>query len=84
MVHAPGSYAEFGELTTVTEAKPGTAALDMIRELADDQMKVAAAAKDLVAGAEMDGDDASVDLGVRRMEVHQKNAWMLRSHLERS
>jgi DNA-binding ferritin-like protein len=27
-------------------------------------------------------DAASADLGTRRMEVHQKHAWMLRSHLQ--
>ncbi|MEO5824651.1 MAG: DNA starvation/stationary phase protection protein, partial [Gemmatimonadales bacterium] len=28
------------------------------------------------------GDQASADLGTRRLDVHEKNAWMLRSHLE--
>jgi DNA-binding ferritin-like protein len=28
------------------------------------------------------GDEASTDLGVRRINTHEKNAWMLRSHLE--
>ena len=32
--------------------------------------------------AESAGDDASADLGIRRIRVHEKNAWMLRSHLE--
>ena len=27
-------------------------------------------------------DQATADLGVRRIDVHEKNAWMLRSHLE--
>ncbi|UCE02210.1 MAG: DNA starvation/stationary phase protection protein [Candidatus Latescibacterota bacterium] len=80
--HAPGSYAEFGEITSVRDGKPGTKALDMVRELVDDQLKVAASAKELIAVAEKNGDDVSVDLGVRRMQVHEKTAWMLRSHLE--
>ena len=33
-------------------------------------------------GAEKEGDDATADLGVRRTDVHDKAAWMLRSHLE--
>ena len=28
------------------------------------------------------GDDASADLGIRRIQIHEKNAWMLTSHLE--
>jgi starvation-inducible DNA-binding protein len=35
-----------------------------------------------VEAAEAAGDQASADMGVRRIDVHEKNAWMLRSHLE--
>ena len=41
-----------------------------------------AAAREVVEAAEAAGDDATADLGVRRIEVHEKNAWMLASHLE--
>ena len=61
---APGSYAEFAELTA-------------------DQATLAAAAQRLVQAAQAAGDEASADLGIRRIQVHQKNAWMLRSHLEK-
>ncbi len=32
--------------------------------------------------AEAAGDDATADLGIQRIQVHEKNAWMLESHLE--
>jgi starvation-inducible DNA-binding protein len=54
----------------------------MIRNLADDADKVVASARAVVRAAEEVSDDASVDLGVRRIDVHEKSAWMLRSHLE--
>lgn len=79
---APGSYTEFARLASVREAVGVPSAADMIRELAADQEKVASAARKLVAAAEKAGDDASADLGIRRIEVHEKNAWMLLSHLE--
>ena len=79
---APGSYSEFVELAKVRESTGQVAATDMIRELADDQDKVVEGARLLLAAAEEGGDDVSVDLAVRRMDVHQKNAWMLRAHLE--
>ena len=41
-----------------------------------------ALARRVVEAAEAVGDQASADLGVRRIDVHEKNAWMLRSHLE--
>jgi starvation-inducible DNA-binding protein len=79
--YAPGSFSEFAEMTDIAEAKPETKAEEMIRQLADDQLKVAAAAAALTAAATAAGDDVSTDLGIRRQEVHQKNAWMLRVHL---
>ena len=80
---APGSYAEFAELTAVKEAKGATAATQMVRQLTADQATLAAAAQRLVLAAQAAGDEASADLGIRRIQVHQKNAWMLRSHLEK-
>jgi starvation-inducible DNA-binding protein len=80
--YAPGSFSEFAALTGITEAKANTKAVDMIRQLADDQLEVAAAAAELADAAEAVGDDVTVDLAIRRQEVHQKNAWMLRAHLD--
>ena len=80
--YAPGSFSEFAKLTDIPEAEPGTKAVDMIAQLAEDQLKVAKAAAALTAAAEAAGDDVSTDLGVRRQEVHEKNAWMLRAHLD--
>jgi starvation-inducible DNA-binding protein len=44
--------------------------------------EVTETARRLVRAAEDAGDDATVDLGVRRIDTHEKTAWMLRSHLE--
>jgi starvation-inducible DNA-binding protein len=82
-VRAPGSYAEFAELTAVKESKGSVAAVQMVRQLAADQATLAEAAGRVVAAAQAAGDEATADLGIRRIQVHQKNAWMLRSHLEK-
>ncbi|MDJ0852836.1 MAG: Dps family protein [Myxococcota bacterium] len=79
---APGSYTEFAALAAVKEAAGGEPATDMIRLLVADQETVTASARRVVEAAEACGDQASGDLGVRRIDVHEKNAWMLRSHLE--
>ncbi len=79
---APGSYTEFSRLSPVKEAQGTPKALAMVEELAGDQDTVADAARQVVEAAESAGDQASGDLGVRRIDVHEKNAWMLRSHLE--
>jgi starvation-inducible DNA-binding protein len=79
---APGSYTQFQKLATVKEDAGVPKAMDMIRNLVADHETVAAAARNVVEAGGAAGDDASVDLGVRRIEVHEKAAWMLRSHLE--
>jgi starvation-inducible DNA-binding protein len=79
---APGSYAEFGRLTAIKEGTGTPSATEMIRNLVADQATVIDAARRVVDAAEASRDVATADLGTRRIEIHQKNAWMLRSHLE--
>ncbi len=79
---APGSYTQFVERATVKEDTGVPAATDMISNLVADYETIVATARSLVRAAEELNDDASVDLGVRRIDVHEKGAWMLRSHLE--
>jgi starvation-inducible DNA-binding protein len=79
---APGSYSQFLERAGVKEDPTVPKATDMIRNLVADHEAVTATARRLVRAAEAATDDASVDLGVRRIEAHEKSAWMLRSHLE--
>ena len=79
---APGSYSAFLQLSTVEEETGHPDAKDMIRMLTADQAKIAAAAREVIKAADASNDQASVDLATRRLDVHEKNAWMLRSHLE--
>jgi len=80
--YAPGSLAAFTELATVREETGHPDAVQMIRNLVSDQEAVVAVAQNVIKTAEVAGDQASADLATRRMDIHQKNAWMLRSHLE--
>jgi starvation-inducible DNA-binding protein len=80
--HAPGSYVEFARLTAIKEAIGVPPATEMVRQLVHDQVLVTQAAQAVIKAAQRAGDDATADLGVRRTQVHEKNAWMLRSHLE--
>ena len=79
---APGSYREFSELSSIKEDTKTPEARKMIENLVADQGAVVKAARRVFEAAEASGDQASADLGVRRIDVHEKNAWMLRSHLE--
>lgn len=80
--YAPGSLTEFSTLSVVKEAKGRPSAKEMIKDLASDQKAVAKAAHAVIDAAEKANDQASADLGTRRVDIHEKNAWMLQSHLE--
>ena len=79
---APGSYTEFAQLSSVNEDTTSPAAEAMIKVLVADQAKIVESARAVIRAAQDTDDDASADLGTRRIDVHEKNAWMLRSHLE--
>lgn len=81
-VPSPGTYKAFAELSIVKEEEGVPKALDMIVQLVEDQGKIAKLASEVIEAADAIGDQATADLATRRIEVHQKNAWMLRSHYE--
>ena len=76
---APGSFAQFGKLSTVAEDQTVPEALEMVRSLAKGHEAAARRARRVVAEAEKGGDAASADLATTRIELHEKTAWMLRS-----
>jgi starvation-inducible DNA-binding protein len=79
---APGTYTAFQERSVVKEKAGVPKATEMLKELVRDQGIVAEVAREMLRVAEAAGDDASEDLAVQRIQVHEKNAWMLRSHLD--
>lgn len=79
---APGSLREFSKLSLVKEATGRPKATDMIRELASDNRLLSTAAHRVIEAADDAADQATADLGTRRVDIHEKNAWMLQSHLE--
>ena len=79
---APGSYKEFAALTSIKDSKGTVSAKEMIKQLVAGQEAVVRTAREVLPIAEKVGDQPTVDLLSARMEVHEKNAWMLRSLLE--
>ena len=80
---APGSYAQFAELSSVPDA-PATPpkALDMVARLVAGHEAVARTARGVFPVAEKAGDEPTADLLTQRLAVHEQTAWMLRSLLE--
>lgn len=79
---APGSYAEFSALTSIKDAQGTLTAKEMIRQLIDGQEAVVRTARKLFPLAEKANDQPTCDLLTQRMQIHEKNAWMLRSLLD--
>lgn len=78
---SPGSYKAFAKLASVEEEEGVPSAEEMIRQLVIGQETVARTAREIFPAADEAGDEPTVDLLTQRMQVHEKNAWMLRSML---
>ncbi len=79
---APGSYKQFAKLSSIPDEEGVPAAQDMIRQLVEAQEAVARTARSVFPTVEKAGDQPTADLLTQRLQVHEKNAWMLRSLLE--
>ncbi len=80
-IQAPGSYAAFLQLTSIEEGAGDESAEEMVRQLVIGQETVARTAREAFPAAEAASDEPSADLLTQRMQIHEKNAWMLRSML---
>lgn len=79
---APGTYAEFIELSSIKEIKGQPKAEEMIRHLVQGHEAVVKTARKIAPSAEKASDEPTLDLLTQRMQLHEKTAWMLRSLLE--
>ncbi|UBF25318.1 DNA starvation/stationary phase protection protein [Kovacikia minuta CCNUW1] len=79
---APGTYAEFTRLSSISEPSGIPKAEDMIRELVEGQEAVVRTARSVFPLVDQSNDEPTADLLTQRMQVHEKTAWMLRSLLE--
>ncbi|MCS6094314.1 DNA starvation/stationary phase protection protein DpsA [Shewanella baltica] len=78
---ALGSYSAYAALTEIKEDLGVTKAETMIRELLNDQELVIRNARALYPLVNQANDEATADLLTQRIQLHEKNAWMLRSLL---
>ncbi len=80
--YAPGSFKEFSDLTAVKEESERPDWQTMVRRLAEDQETVVNTCRDGIKVAGEIDDVGTEDLLTERLKVHEKNAWMLRAHLD--
>jgi len=79
---APGTYAEFVELSSIKEVRGVPSAEEMLSTLIAGQEAVVRTARKIFSILDEAHDEASADLLTQRMQMHEKTAWMLRSLLE--
>jgi starvation-inducible DNA-binding protein len=79
---APGTYAEYVKLASIKETPGQPKAEEMVQLLVDGNEAAARTARGMFEAVEKANDEPTADLLTQRMQIHEKNAWMLRSLLE--
>ncbi len=80
---APGSYAQFGTLSSVPDVpEVPPKAMDMVARLVAGHEAVARTARSIFPLADKASDEPTADLLTQRLTVHEQTAWMLRSLLQ--
>ncbi|HEY0179462.1 MAG TPA: Dps family protein [Dokdonella sp.] len=80
-VYAPGSYTQFGRLTSIPEETGVPEWKTMVQQLVDGHETAARTAREVFRLADAADDQPTADLATQRMQEHEKTAWMLRSLL---
>lgn len=78
---APGTFTQFNRLTSIIEDSSIPDTDTMIKILVQDHETVIRTIRDVYGTVEKADDVATLDMLIKRMEVHEKTAWMLRSFL---
>jgi len=79
--YAEGSFSAFKKRTTISEENKPVKQDDMIKKLVKDHELIAKKYRPLILLAQEHHDEMTADLVIKRLEVHEKAAWLLRSHL---
>ena len=78
----PGTFAEFLSLSDIKEDKSLPADWsEMVKNLLLAHELLARQFRENIESVQKAGDEGSADLFIRRMQEHEKAAWMLRSYL---
>ena len=82
--NVPASYGDFGKMTSIKDdvKVEHTDWREMVKQLTLGNEAVCRTARKSLEIADKAGDDPSVDMLTQRLQVHEKNAWMLRSLLQ--
>lgn len=78
---APGTFALYSKLKTISDGNENADSETMVKELMKDQEVISETLKSALEAAQEVGDEVTIGMMVDRMSTHEKNAWMLKSSL---
>ena len=79
---APGSFAAYNKLSSIKDASDNVPdANTMLQNLVNDQKTILKTALKALAEAKKIDDEATTSMISDRIDVHEKNAWMLESSI---
>lgn len=78
---APGSFSEFAKLTSITEANNNASASEILNDLVQSNQAAVDSLTTLKDTAESEEDKETEDLAISRIQIHQKNIWMLKASI---
>jgi starvation-inducible DNA-binding protein len=81
--YAPGTYKEYAKLMRIKETDGVPRAEEMVKLLIEGQEAIVRTAREVLPIADQANDEPTLDLLTQRMQIHEKNAWMLRSLLKK-
>ena len=80
--HVDGSFSGFKKRSSIKEPGKGLTEKKMIQELLEGHEAISREMRPLIPQFQGVYDEASADLLIKRLGIHEKAAWLLRSHLE--
>lgn len=80
---APGSMQEFVQLARLKESKNTLSQDEMVHDLIASNEMMTEFCSELIALSDHCKDPATTDLLTQRLKVHEKAAWLLRSHYKK-
>ena len=78
---AYGSFLQYSQVATIKEGDENATAQNMVKDLLSSQDDMVKCFEKALTQAQKIKDEPTINLIVDRIEIHQKNAWMLSSSL---
>ncbi len=75
--YAPVNLKEIQSRTTLAEEQQRPGAVEMLKKLAKDNRSIVDSIYPALRAAQESGDEATTDLLIERVQIHEKTAWML-------